>query len=152
VTIEPLRFEFEVDCPAAHAFEVWTHQISRWWPADHTVSAEPGLHVILEPFVRGRIYERTAHGVEHDWGEITVWEPPRRLVYLWHLRTDRVDATEVEIRFIVQGTARVRVEIEHRGWERLGERGPAWRERNYGGWSTLFPHYLAALRGGPDHA
>ena len=27
------------------------------------------------------------------------WEPPRRLVYVWHLRFDRADATEVEITF-----------------------------------------------------
>jgi len=143
--IEPLRFSFEVDCPAAHAFETWTHQIARWWPADHTVSAEPGLRVVLEPFVRGRIYEQTPSGIEHDWGEVTVWEPPRRLVYLWHLRTDRADATEVEITFSEVAEARARVDIEHRGWERLGARGPAWRDRNYGGWSTLFPHYIDAL-------
>jgi uncharacterized protein YndB with AHSA1/START domain len=147
--IEPLRFSFEVDCHARHAFDIWTHQIARWWPADHTVSGEQGLQIVLEPFERGRIYERTPSGIEHDWGEITVWEPPRRLVYLWHLRTDRADATEVEISFVDIGNARARVEIEHRGWERLGARGPAWRERNYGGWSTLFPHYVAAITSAP---
>ena len=41
--IEPIRLAFEVACPADHAFEVWTGRIGQWWPADHTVSGEPGL-------------------------------------------------------------------------------------------------------------
>ena len=49
-----------------------------------------------------------------------MWQPPARLAYLWYLGRDRADATEVEIRFLAQGTEATRVEIEHRGWERLG--------------------------------
>ena len=142
--IEPLRMSFEVECPAEHAFDTWTAQIGRWWPADHSFSGEDGLQVVLEGRPGGRIYERTASGQEHDWGEIITWEPPRRFVYLWHLRADRADATEVEITFQDQGNARTRVEIEHRGWERLGARGADWRARNHGGWSTLLPHFVAA--------
>ncbi|CAN5581978.1 hypothetical protein BH20ACT18_BH20ACT18_09360 [soil metagenome] len=47
----------------------------------------------------GRIFEPTSEGREEDWGEVLTWEPPRRLTYLWHLRADRGDATEVEIAF-----------------------------------------------------
>ena len=141
---EPLRMTFTVDCPAVHAFTVWTARISAWWPADHTVSGEAGLDVVLEPVVGGRIFERTQSGVEHDWGEVTVWEPPRRLGYLWHLRRDRADATQVEITFTERDGATV-VAIEHRGWDRLGALGPDWREANKGGWSTLLPHYIAAV-------
>src|SRR5205807_4415237 len=65
-----------------------------------------------------------------------VWEPPRRLGYLWYIRTDRADATEVEIRFNGSGEAPARVEIKHRGWERLGTRGPGWRDTNQGGWEA----------------
>lgn len=141
---EPLRMTFTVDCPAVHAFTVWTARISAWWPADHTVSGDAGLNVVLEPVVGGRIFERTQSGVEHDWGEVTVWEPPRRLGYLWHLRRDRADATEVEITFTERDGGTV-VAIEHRGWDRLGALGPDWREANQGGWSTLLPHYIAAV-------
>ena len=139
--IEPLRMSFEVSCPVAHAFDVWTSKIARWWPADHSVSGENGLQVVLEGRPGGRIFERTAAGTEHEWGEVVVWEPPRRLAYLWHLRRDRADATEVDIRFIDQGNATTRVEIEHRGWERLGAAGPSWRDANRGGWSTLLVAY-----------
>ncbi len=41
---------------------------------------------MLETALGGRIYERTPTGVEHEWGEVTVWEPPTRLGYRWHLR------------------------------------------------------------------
>jgi uncharacterized protein YndB with AHSA1/START domain len=144
--IEPLRMSFEVECPAAHAFDVWTKKIARWWPADHSVSGEDGLQVVLEGRAGGRIFERTATGVEFEWGEVTVWEPPTRLAYLWHLRADRADATEVEITFVDQGNSTTRVEIEHRGWERLGAQGQGWRDANLGGWNTLLPHFITATR------
>jgi Activator of Hsp90 ATPase homolog 1-like protein len=143
--IEPLRMSFEVGCPAEHAFDVWTNKISRWWPADHSVSGEAGLQVVLEGRPGGRIFERTVTGVEFEWGEVTVWEPPTRLTYLWHLRQDRADATEVEITFVDQGNSTTRVEIEHRGWERLGARAQGGRNANQAGWSTLLPHYHAAI-------
>jgi hypothetical protein len=143
-TIEPLRLAFDVAAPADHAFATWTADIDRWWPADHTATGEPGLTVVLEPRVGGRIFERTPDGREVDWGWVTVWEPPERFVYQWHLRRDRADATEVEIRFRPLAGTATRVEIEHRGWERLGADARTWRDRNGGGWATLLPHYEAA--------
>lgn len=141
--IEPLRLAFRVQCSPGHAFMTWTERIAAWWPADHTASGEPNLVVVLEGRIGGRIFERTSAGAEHDWGEVLAWEPPHRLVYSWHLRRDRADATEVEIRFLPDGDA-TRVEIEHRGWERLGAEGAGWRDRNLGGWSTLLPHFIRA--------
>jgi uncharacterized protein YndB with AHSA1/START domain len=140
--IEPIEIAFEVACPVDRAFELWTAGIGRWWPKDHTVTAAPDLAVVLEGRIGGRIFERLASGIEHDWGEITIWEPPTRLGYTWHLNRDRADATDVEIRFVPRG-ALTRIEIEHRGWERLGRGGADWRDRNQGGWSTLLPHYVA---------
>ena len=143
----PLKISFEVACSAEHAFTVWTSRIGTWWPPDHTVTGHAEV-IVLEGGVGGRIYERTAEGTEHDWGEVTVWKPPTTLTYLWHLRRDRADATEVEIRFLTQGAAATRIEIEHRGWERLGSAGADWRDRNRVGWQSLLPHYLAALTEG----
>ncbi len=71
----PLRISFDVDCPPQHAFAVWTSKIGTWWPRDHTVSGD-AEEVVLESGAGGRIYERTSAGVRHEWGEITVWEPP----------------------------------------------------------------------------
>jgi Activator of Hsp90 ATPase homolog 1-like protein len=95
--------------------------------------------------VGGKIYERAADGTEHEWGEVTVWQPPERLAYLWYLGQDRAAATEVEIRFLARGAGATRVEIEHRGWERLGPDGWSWRDRNEAGWRSLLPYYTAAI-------
>lgn len=142
--IEPIRLEFEVACPVDRAFEVWTDRIATWWPKDHTVSAEEDLVVVLEGRAGGRIFERRTNGLEHDWGVVTIWDPPNRLAYTWHLNREPTDATDVEVRFLPLGGDGTRVEIEHRGWERLGAAGEHWRDRNFGGWSTLLPHYLEA--------
>jgi uncharacterized protein YndB with AHSA1/START domain len=143
--IEPLRLSFDVGTPQDHAFDTWTSGIDRWWPADHTHTGEPDLTIVLEGRVGGRIFERTRDGQEWDWGEVTVWEPPARLVYLWHLKRDRAEATEVEIRFESTAPDSTRVDIEHRGWERLGADGQTWRDRNMGGWATLLPHYQTVV-------
>ena len=119
--IEPIRLAFDVDCPVEHAFETWTGRIGQWWPLDHTVSAEPGLTVVLEGRAGGRIFERETSGVEHDWGEVTIWEPPTRLAYTWHLNArSRPMRPRSRSSSCPAGEALTRVEIEHRDWERLG--------------------------------
>jgi uncharacterized protein YndB with AHSA1/START domain len=141
--IDPLRIKFDVDCPPERTFELWTAQTSMWWPATHTVSAQPGLEVLIEPGVGGRIFERTPAGEEHDWGEVTAWDPPRRISYLWHLRQDRADATEVDITFAATERDSTRVSIVHHGWDRLGAHGTERRELNQAGWAGLIPHFQA---------
>jgi hypothetical protein len=143
----PLRFSFDVGCSADHAFTVWTSRIDTWWPSDHTVSGNAEL-VVLQSGVGGRIFERTSDGVEHDWGEVTLWDPPTQLAYLWHLGADRTAATEVDVRFVARDAATTRIEIEHRGWEQLGETADQWRDRNQVGWDTLLPHFLARIQTG----
>ena len=139
--IEPLRVDFEVACPREHAFATWGERFAQWWPADHTTTGATSSEIVFEPHIGGRVFERTATGEEVDFGEITIWEPPRRLGYLWHIRRDRADATDVEISFVQQDDGTTRVEIVHSGWERLGSDGVAWRERNKKGWATLIPYY-----------
>ncbi len=141
--MDPLVFEFAVGCSTAHAFETWTTDASRWWPSDHSMSGESSMEVIFEPSSGGRIYERTSDANEHDWGEILVWEPPTTLVYLWHIGSDRSDATEVEVTF-TPGNGETIVHIEHRGWERLGSSADARRTANEAGWTSLTPNYIAA--------
>jgi uncharacterized protein YndB with AHSA1/START domain len=141
----PLRMSFEVDCSAEHAFDVWTSRIGTWWPADHTVTGQPGLDIVMQGCAGGRIFERTRDGTEHDWGEVTVWNPPARLVYRWRLGADRSDETEVEIRFVTGDSGATRIEIEHRGWERLGGAAGQRRDQNKAGWAALLPHYQAAI-------
>jgi hypothetical protein len=142
--IEPLRLSYEIDCAPEHAFEVWTTRTAAWWPKGHSVSGNADTSVVLEPREGGRIFERTPDGAEIDWGEITLWEPPRRLGYLWHINRDRSDATDVELTFVGLDDGTTRLEILHTGWERLGAQGGEWREANTGGWNALLPSFVTA--------
>lgn len=142
--IDPLRITFDVSCPPERAFDLWTARTSMWWPTSHTISARPDVEVVIEPSVGGRIYERTPDGEEHDWGQVTGWDPPSRISYLWHLRQDRADATEVEITFAAAARTGTRMSIIHRGWDALGARGADQRKLNQRGWTRLLPHFQAA--------
>jgi uncharacterized protein YndB with AHSA1/START domain len=145
--LEPLEIQFEVDCAPRRAFELWTARIGSWWPRSHTVSGESDVEVVLEGHTGGRIYERSASGGEREWGEVTAFEPPHRLAYLWHIRRDRADATRVEITFSAHGDGATRVRIEHTGWERLGADAETWRDRNNAAWGGLLVHYRHAVAG-----
>jgi hypothetical protein len=142
--IEPLRLSFEVRCPAGHAFAVWTTRTSLWWPRSHTVTEAPGLVVVIEGRPGGRIFERTPEGSEHDWGEVTRWEPPWFLAYRWYLNATPAEATNVEITFTALDGSTTRVDIVHGGWERLGPGGPRRRDANRSGWNGVLPHFRAA--------
>ncbi len=142
--IEPLEVSVVVQCDAAHAFAVFTASTSLWWPVSHSVSHQPGLAVTFEPRTGGRLFERAPDGTEFDWGEITLWDPPQRLAYLWHLGADRSLATQVRIEFVSLTADSTRVEIMHSGWDGLGDLGPARRDRNQRGWGGLLPHFVAA--------
>lgn len=142
--IDPLELTYEAACEPAHAFDVWARRFSTWWPKSHSVSGDPGVEVFFEPRLGGRIYERVPDGTEIDWGEVTLWEPPVRLGYLWHIRRDRADATDVEVAFVATAKGTTRIEITHSGWERLGEGAEEWRDANRGGWGGLIPHFVAA--------
>jgi uncharacterized protein YndB with AHSA1/START domain len=140
--IEPLTLSFDVICDARHAFTVWTEHAAAWWPAGHTARHERGVHIVFEPRVGGRIFERTLAQVEHDWGNVTAWEPPHRLAYRWHIATDPSNATAAKIRFIAIGPSATRVEVHHDGWDRLGsQQGRQWRTVNRGGWDGVLPNY-----------
>ena len=140
--IEPLQLSFTVKCSRDLAFDLWTRRTNSWWPKDHTLTGTADVDVNIEPFVGGRIFERSSEGTLHHWGTVTNWEPPRRFAYEWFIAGDASDASLVEIDFrdVDDGT---RIEINHSGWERLG-RGPRLRALNERGWSGILPSFIAA--------
>jgi hypothetical protein len=147
----PLCLDFVVACRPETAFRLWTEALGTWWPADHTVSRDPAA-VVLEGRLGGRIFERARDGTEHEWGRVTLWEPPARLGYTWHLGGHPDVATDVEIGFVVGEDDTTVVRIEHQGWERLGDRADAWKERNRIGWKSLLAHLAQAASWESDRA
>lgn len=140
---DSLVVEFDVRATPEHAFDVWTRRAALWWPRSHTLSGDPES-IMFEPRSGGRVFERAANGVEHDWGEVLDWAPPTRVRYLWHLFFDRSEATEVELTFttVPDGT---HVRLEHRGWDRLGDVGPPRRTRTGQVWAELTNSYREAV-------
>ena len=119
-TIEPVRAAIEVRRGIEEAFRVFTAEIAAWWPVGgHSVEPDRVEAVVLEGRVGGRLYERWVDGGESDWGRVLAWEPPARLVLSWSPNPERSATTEVEVRFTALEADHTRVELEHRGWERL---------------------------------
>ncbi len=148
MSLDPLRLSYEIACPADHAFDVWTTRLASWWPPGHSASGVPGTRVQLEPHLGGRIFERTPDGTEIDWGRITVWQPPHRLGYAWHIGRPSTEATEVELTFVEVGDGTTRLEIVQSGWDRLGDDAISFRQANQHGWSALIGPFTEAAEAG----
>ena len=146
VVIAPVRKTIRVNAPIAHAFEVFTSGLTRWWPHNHGVGKKPIQKVLMEPRLGGRWYELAEDGSQADVGKILVWEPPQRFVVSWDINSQwKPDATvssEVEVRFLADGPNATRVELEHRKFEQLGaQAGASMRKDVDGGWPGMLEHF-----------
>ena len=144
------RTSVTVRATPKHAFDTFTTGFASWWPLDsHHIGEHDAVDVVIEPRAGGRWFERAADGTECNWGFVTAWEPPRRVVLAWHLNPDwdfdpdPARATEVEVTFEPEGDGTA-VRIVHSGWERLGAAAEERRERNKRGWAGVLEHYRAA--------
>ena len=136
----PIKLERRVNAPPDRAFEVFFHRIDEWWPlGTHSVHGERGT-VVVEPGPDGRIVERPANADDIEWARVTVWDPPQRLVLRWHPNPERSGDTEVEVRFRAEGDDTI-VELEHRGWERLGPEGAEIRAQYSTGWQPVLDRF-----------
>jgi uncharacterized protein YndB with AHSA1/START domain len=106
---------------------------------------------VIEARPGGRWFERGEDGSECEVGKVLVWEPPNRLVLGWQLspqfKYDPNVTSEVEVRFIADGTSATLVELEHRHLERHGEQAETLRQAidAPNGWSNLLNLYAAAV-------
>lgn len=108
----------------AVAFDLFTRETDLWWRRGLRFRAggrSPGaLH--FEPGVGGRLFEEYPGDAGPrlvEFGRITVWEPPARLVFEWRgVNFAPHEKTEVDVAFeaIRGGT---RVTVIHRGWAGL---------------------------------
>ena len=143
--IQPVLVAIDVRRGIEEAFRVFTAEIGAWWPvAAHSVEPDKVETVVLEGRAGGRLYERWHDGGEVDWGRVLAWEPPARLVLSWSPTLERRAATEVEVRFVAVEPDHTRVELEHRGWERLGDLAAQARSSYEGGWPGVLDAFAGA--------
>jgi activator of Hsp90 ATPase-like protein len=131
------------------AFAVFTEGIATWWPYEtHSVQAmdkDAGSPetVIFETGPNGRVYERMTSGEEAHWANVSVWEPPYRLVLEWKVNPT-VAPTEIEVRFTPEGEG-TRVDLEHRGFEALGKDAEKAHSSYSSGWPAVFQDYVETI-------
>jgi len=111
-----------------HAFKVFTDGFDTWWPRAHHIGKKPLQKAVIEGRTGGRCFGREADGTECQWGTVTTWDPPNRLVIAWQIapswqdfEPDLSKASEVDIRFTAEAGGLTRVDLEHRHFERHGK-------------------------------
>lgn len=151
--IDPIHRSITVSRAPADAFRLFTSGMGTWWPLDtHGRSDEfdgaKTERLVFEDREGGRIYEVLTNGVEADWGVVTTWDPPSRVVLDWNPSPDDRPYTEVEVTFTPTTEGTTRVDLHHRHWERLGEEaGAAYRANYEPGWTYVFDERFGGAAG-----
>jgi Activator of Hsp90 ATPase homolog 1-like protein len=139
-----------VSATPERAFEVFTEEIATWWPyKTHSVegSSEGDTvpqTVVFETGPNGRVYEIMSTGEEAHWANVGVWDPPHRFLLEWKVNPNAAATTEVEVRFTPEGDG-TRVDLEHRGFERLGDAAETTHESYSSGWPTVVQAFVDSL-------
>lgn len=141
-----VRDTVRLNASLSAAFELFTDGIARWWPLDRfTYGAERAQGIVLEARPGGRFYERFTDGDVLHIGEVLVCEAPARIVFTWQAPGWQ-GATEIEVTFTEEDGG-TRVDVEHRGFERLGPDGGPTAQGFAGGWPPVLALYAAAAHG-----
>ena len=142
--IEPIHTSITVRRAPSDAFRLFTTEMGSWWPldthglADHE-AGEKTERLVCEEHGGGRIYEVLSTGVEADWGIVTTWDPPVRVVLDWNPSLEQRPYTEVEVTFTATGDGGTRIDLTHRHLERLGEEAGLQMRAGYeAGWAYVF--------------
>lgn len=142
LVIEAVRKTVTVDCAVEEAFRVFTAEAESWWPTDgHSIHGDEVKEIVFEEREGGELFEISSSGEKEHWATVVSWEPPNRLVLAWNVQERNPIATEVEIRFLPEGD-RTRVELEHRGWDGLGEAAAETRGAYDTGWDRVLGEYV----------
>jgi GNAT superfamily N-acetyltransferase/uncharacterized protein YndB with AHSA1/START domain len=122
-----IQVSLRVAASPQRAFEVFTRDIGAWWRPDPlfaftpkgtgVLSFEPPTHSSDAVRQSGRLIETQANGEVFEIGEVTAWEPGKRLAFGWRQSSFAAgQSTQVEVRFEAVGVE-TRVTVEHRGWD-----------------------------------
>src|SRR5579863_2727633 len=117
-TATSVRHSVVVNTAIETAFRVFTSDFGRFKPPEHNLLGVDIAETVFEPRVGGHLYDRGVDGSECRWASVLAYEPPHRVVIswdigpTWQIETDRDSTSEVEVRFVVDGPERTKVELE----------------------------------------
>ncbi len=138
-SIAPITHEYDLPRSAEHVFETYAGRIGEWWDPRYTANAETLETVTIEPRVGGRVCATHSDLGKDHWGDVTVWEPGRRLVHTFTLAQDSTHPSQVAVEFSAHGDG-CTMRFAHGGWT---EANAAARPR-FGDWRVMLDR-LAAL-------
>jgi len=156
IVIAPVRKSLVIEASQAHAFDVFTAGLDRWWPKEHHIGEAPVVKAMIEPWKGGRWFTLHADGKEVATGHLLVWDAPSRIVFTWEINgqwkpeTNPKFASEVDVRFIAEGPNRTRVELDHYNFERMHDVEGAKGMRNDvdNGWPGILEGYKKTAQSG----
>jgi uncharacterized protein YndB with AHSA1/START domain len=123
-------------CSAREAFAVYTERIGEWWDPNYSANPKSLRTVTIEPRVGGRVFATHEDLGEHDWGEVTSWEPDHRLVHTFTLAQDPDAPSEVSVEF-VDGAGGCSLTFAHGGWTSANADARA----KFGDWPLLLDRF-----------
>lgn len=136
--LSPHTHERSLRCAPEHAFATYAGRISEWWDPRYTANADTLQAVTIEPRVGGRVYATHGDIGEHEMGEVTVWEPGRRLVHSFSLAQDPRHPSEVAVDF-VRSRGGCTMRFAHGGWTEASVKDRA----KFGDWPLLLDRFAA---------
>lgn len=147
-----VRKTITVEAPQALAFDVFTTQMSTWWPLEtHHIGSAPAEVAVMVPHAGGRWYEQASDGTTCEWGRVLEWDPPHRVVLLWAISSkwvhDPLITSEVEVRFLEEAPNRTRVDLVHRNLDTFGNEAETMSAifDSEGGWTGLLSRFATAV-------
>lgn len=153
VSSTTVRRAVTVPVAPAEAFAVFTERLGDFKPPEHNLLSVPIAETVLEPRAGGGIVDRGVDGSECRWARILTFDRPNRLVFswdigpTWQIEADPDRVSEVEVRFLAEGSGSTRVEIEHR---HLDRHGPGWESVRDGvdddqGWPLYLDRFASLV-------
>jgi hypothetical protein len=149
-TVAPITREIVVECDPERAFDVFTADMTSWWPPEHHIGSAPIEQVIIEPHAGGRWYTRHQDGSETNTGFVVLYDRPHRVSVTWQIGADwsyHPDlVTTVDVRFTKEAPGRTRVALEHRDLASFGEHAEQMKNvfEAPDAWTRTLAHYAAA--------
>jgi uncharacterized protein YndB with AHSA1/START domain len=133
--------EVTVDASPDDAFRIFTDEIGLWWRrgTPYWNDADRGLSVRIEPGVGGRFIEvyDLDTGTGFDVGQITAWEPGRRLALSWtQIGWPAGATTDLEVTFTPAPDGTL-VTLKQTGFERVGAGAEGFLDGYSRGWKEV---------------
>jgi uncharacterized protein YndB with AHSA1/START domain len=147
--MDSINIAINVPGDRAFAFRTFVGDFNAWWPKAYTWSGDSLVHIGLATNIGGLCSEIGPEGFRCDWGRILRYEEGKLISFRWQISFERIpvpDASkcsEVHVTFDAVNNAETSVSLEHKYFERHGEKGERYRDAlaSEQGWPLILEQY-----------